>query len=87
MAGCLTCNMGGCTGCNPIFGFSLNVTICECDYGFFINSNDICEQCMMQGCIDCTSQSFCITCNTTYYFLNSLNVCDDICGDGVLIYV
>lgn len=42
MAGCLTCNMGGCTGCDPIFGFSLNGTACVCAYGYFINPNDIC---------------------------------------------
>lgn len=40
----------------------------------------------MQGCLECISQPVCITCNTSLYFLNSSNICDDICGDGILIY-
>jgi hypothetical protein len=57
MAGCLDCNTAGCTLCDPMFGFHLSGTVCACDYGFFINAMKVCEQCMMQGCLNCLSQT------------------------------
>lgn len=87
MAGCVNCNDTGCTQCNAIFGFHLNGTICECSYGFFINSMNVCEQCSMQGCLNCISQSQCIECDPTLYYLAPNSTCDDICGDGIRIYV
>lgn len=84
MAGCLTCDMNGCTSCDPMFGFSLNVTlgVCECNPGYFINSMDVCEQCTAEGCLECDDQSTCTVCTSTYYL--SSGVCLEICGDGLL---
>ena len=55
MAGCLTCDMQGCTGCDDTFGFELNTTTsqCECSYGEYINSMSVCQQCEIVGCLDC----------------------------------
>jgi cysteine-rich repeat protein len=87
MAGCTACNTAGCTQCEPLFGFHLNSTVCQCSYGYFINSMNVCEQCQMLACLNCISQPVCTQCNTTYFYLNSSSICDDICGDGIRIYV
>jgi proprotein convertase subtilisin/kexin type 5 len=65
MAGCLTCSTGGCTSCDPTFGFSLNASVgeCQCDYGYFSNANDVCEQCSSLGCLACHSQTQCLECS------------------------
>lgn len=86
MAGCLDCNTIGCTLCDQMFGFHLDDTICSCSYGFFINTMEVCEQCIMQGCLNCVSQEVCIECDSSLYYLNSSGICDDICGDGFRIY-
>jgi cysteine-rich repeat protein len=88
MAGCIDCNTGGCTLCDSIFGFLLNSSgKCVCDYGFFINAMNICEQCKAQGCVNCLSQTQCIECDTSLYYLAANVTCDDTCGDGFKIYV
>lgn len=85
MAGCLACNSAGCTSCDAIMGFTLNATIaeCQCNYGFFINDMDICQACTSMGCLNCLSNTECIQCDTTLFYLQ-LGVCKDICGDGKL---
>lgn len=62
MAGCIDCNNADCLVCDAIFGFVLdNATdTCVCPYGFFPNNMNICEKCMMQGCLNCTSQNICV---------------------------
>ena len=55
MSGCIDCNMDGCIQCDALFGFSLNVTDCICDYGEYITPMDVCAQCRQTGCLDCDS--------------------------------
>ena len=85
MPGCLDCNTDGCIDCDPIFGFSLNSTLkeCECDYAHFINDMNVCEQCTTLGCLHCSSQEVCLECNA-YFWLNGSAVCEEVCGDGFL---
>lgn len=88
MAGCVDCNTAGCTLCDAIFGFLLDVNKkCVCDYGFFINDMKICEQCTATGCLNCINQTQCIECDASLYYLAPNATCDDKCGDGFRIYV
>jgi proprotein convertase subtilisin/kexin type 5 len=88
MAGCIDCNTAGCTLCDAIFGFLLDINKkCVCDYGFFINDMNICEQCTATGCLNCLNQAQCIECDTSLYYLAPNATCDDKCGDGFKIYV
>ncbi len=87
MAGCIDCNTGGCTLCDPIFGFLLSSAKCVCSYGFFINAMKVCEQCMMEGCLNCIDQAQCTTCDASLYYLTPIDTCDDVCGDGFRIHV
>jgi cysteine-rich repeat protein len=88
MPGCITCNTLGCTGCDAIFGFTLNPTtsICECNFGFFVNSMIVCEACTQLGCLNCLSNTNCIQCDTTLFVLVN-GTCEDICGDGIVYTV
>ena len=47
---------------------------------------DICEACTSLGCLNCASNTECIECDITLFYLQ-LGVCKDICGDGKLYSV
>lgn len=53
MTGCVDCNNAGCIACDAIFRFYLDIptSTCLCPTGYFVNDMNICEQCMMQGCL------------------------------------
>ena len=53
-----------------------------CDTGFYYNSSTcLCEMCSdpLPGCISCTDETSCLSCNTTGYYLNISDcfVCSD----------
>jgi proprotein convertase subtilisin/kexin type 5 len=85
MPGCLTCNIAGCTSCNPIFRFTLNnsTNTCQCNVGYFLDSMSICEPCTQFGCVNCLSLTNCVQCDASYSYLSG-GTCKDICGDGLL---
>lgn len=48
----------------------------------------ICEQCIADGCLNCLSQTQCIECDGVLgFYLKTDGTCDDICVDGLRIYV
>ena len=85
MLGCTDCDMNGCIACDAILGFSLNGTDCVCDFGYYVSPMAVCTQCRIEGCLDCDTETSCVICDTSTYFLDvDTGKCIEICGDGVL---
>lgn len=85
MPGCVNCDMNGCIACDAILGFSLSGVDCVCNFGYYVSPMAVCTQCRIEGCLDCDTETVCVVCdNSTYYLDAATGQCLEICGDGVL---
>ncbi|KAL4495502.1 hypothetical protein ABPG72_020243 [Tetrahymena utriculariae] len=77
---CLTCQESDadiCLSCKQANMIVNSSSKCVCQDGFFLDSNQICQQCS-PSCKTCNNQNTCLTCDITQFraFNNNTNQCD-----------
>ncbi|KAL4495392.1 hypothetical protein ABPG73_022437 [Tetrahymena malaccensis] len=65
---CNQCNQNECQSCIDKYylNSSTNQCVSDCPKGTFVNSNNQCEPCKQQNCIQCSSSQLCQKCEDNY---------------------
>lgn len=63
--------MNGCLGCDAVLGFSLAGVECVCNFGYYVSPMAVCSQCTIEGCLDCDTETNCLICDNSSYYLDA----------------